>query len=426
MRFSVSEEKQREIRVILFSLLCVSCVHILFMLFSSKHLLSDNPYNSYARQAAAWLQGRLDLGGNYEWLELAVYEGKYYVSFPSFPSYVLLPFALLFGDQTPDSLLAFLVMLIGVCYAAKIALHAKLNETVCVFFAVFLYLSNNLWQITVDGWVWFFAQNLSFTLTMASFYHALAGKKGRACFFLAAAAGCRPFQLLYFPLICILLFRTQSGKSFREKMKTLFWKRAYVFLAALLLGTSYLLLNAARFGNPLEFGHNYLPEFTDSEYGQFSPQYIWGNLQNLFRMPVFDEATGKLDAFCFNGINLFIVYPLLILCIVLFCRWFIAADTGRREHLVLAASALVLCTVHTFLFLMHKTMGGAHFGNRYIADLIPAVYVLAVLSAAGAGTGKEPGGPEGKCTALPFFAALLFLGGLVFNFTGVLQFYSRA
>ena len=425
MRFSVSKERQKERRVLLFSLLCVSCVHILFMLFSGKHLLSDNPYNSYARQATAWLQGRLDLGGNYEWLELAVYGGKYYVSFPSFPSYVLLPFALFFGGQTPDSLLAFLVMLAGVCYAAKIALHVKLNENASVFFAVFLYLSNNLWQITVDGWVWFFAQNLSLTLTLASFYYALAGKKGRACFFLVAAAGCRPFQLLYFPLICMLLFRAQNGQGFWEKVKMLLRRKVYVFLPALLLGISYLLLNAARFGNPLEFGHNYLPEFTESEYGQFSSRYIWENLQNLFRMPVFDEATGKLEVFFFNGINFFIVYPLLILCIVLFCRWFITADAGRRGHLVLSASALVLCTAHLFLFLMHKTMGGAHFGNRYVADLMPAVYVLAILSAAGYDTAKASGNREGNCGALPFFAGLLCICGLVFNFTGVLQFYGR-
>ena len=34
--------------------------------------------------------------------------------------------------------------------------------------------------------------------------------------------------------------------------------------------------NLARFGNPLEFGHNYLPEFTRAADGQFSFAYQIG------------------------------------------------------------------------------------------------------------------------------------------------------
>ena len=41
---------------------------------------SRNPYSSYVLQACSWLEGRLDLGQDYPWLELAIYEGKYYVS----------------------------------------------------------------------------------------------------------------------------------------------------------------------------------------------------------------------------------------------------------------------------------------------------------------------------------------------------------
>ena len=43
--------------------------------------LKQNVYNSYALQADSWRQGRLDLGQDYPYLELAVYNGKYYVSF---------------------------------------------------------------------------------------------------------------------------------------------------------------------------------------------------------------------------------------------------------------------------------------------------------------------------------------------------------
>ena len=46
-------------------------------------------------QAQSWLEGRLDLGKDYPYLELAVFGGKYYVSFPPFPSYIMFPFAAL-------------------------------------------------------------------------------------------------------------------------------------------------------------------------------------------------------------------------------------------------------------------------------------------------------------------------------------------
>ena len=37
---------------------------------------SGNPYSSYILQAQSWLRGRLDLGQDYAWLELAIRDGK--------------------------------------------------------------------------------------------------------------------------------------------------------------------------------------------------------------------------------------------------------------------------------------------------------------------------------------------------------------
>ena len=77
---------------------CAACLSVLAVLcaaamFTGSWFTNKNGYPSFALQANAWLQGRLDLGQDYPWLELAIYEGKYFVSFPPFPSYVLLPFA---------------------------------------------------------------------------------------------------------------------------------------------------------------------------------------------------------------------------------------------------------------------------------------------------------------------------------------------
>lgn len=54
-------------------------------------------YSTYTLQALAWREGRLFLSRDYPHLELAVYQGNYYVSFPPVPSLVLLPLTFLCG-----------------------------------------------------------------------------------------------------------------------------------------------------------------------------------------------------------------------------------------------------------------------------------------------------------------------------------------
>ena len=57
-------------------------------------------YNTYTRQALAWRQGLLHLPEDVPYLELAVYENEYYVSFPPLPSVILWPLTFLFGMDT--------------------------------------------------------------------------------------------------------------------------------------------------------------------------------------------------------------------------------------------------------------------------------------------------------------------------------------
>ena len=44
-------------------------------MLTGKGLQDSTVYNSYALQADSWRQGRLDLGQDYPWLELAIYQG---------------------------------------------------------------------------------------------------------------------------------------------------------------------------------------------------------------------------------------------------------------------------------------------------------------------------------------------------------------
>lgn len=71
--------------------LCVTAVFFVAWTFTGQWPWKSQPYNSYILQAQSWLEGRLDLGRDYPYLELAIFNNKYYVSFPPFPSYAMLP-----------------------------------------------------------------------------------------------------------------------------------------------------------------------------------------------------------------------------------------------------------------------------------------------------------------------------------------------
>ena len=107
-------------RTEILALLTTAAVFLVLMMFTGQWPWRANDYNTYALQADAWLHGRLDLGQDYPWLELAIYDGKYYASFPPFPSYVLLPFAACFGKSTPDHWIALAFAALAVRYAAAL------------------------------------------------------------------------------------------------------------------------------------------------------------------------------------------------------------------------------------------------------------------------------------------------------------------
>ena len=78
-------------------------VYMLIVYGLGMDLEKHSFYDSYTLQTMAWRNGETFLadGERYSWLELAIYQGKYYVSFPPFPSVALLPLTWIYGAETP-------------------------------------------------------------------------------------------------------------------------------------------------------------------------------------------------------------------------------------------------------------------------------------------------------------------------------------
>lgn len=334
-------------------------------------LTDGNAYCTYALQADSWRQGRLDLGQDYVWLELAIFEGKYYCSFPPFPSYVLFPLTFLFGHETPDVLVLWLVDLLAAIYLYRIGLRLKLPARQAMCQAFFVLFGSNLVFVLFDPAVWFFAQAMCFSLSVGAIYYALCGKGAVSLCLWACSVGCRPMQALFLPVLLILLYQNVKQKEPECVWHLRILRRWYWALPAVTVAISYMVLNYLRFGNVLEFGHNYLPEFIRAEHGQFHLHYVKDNLKSLLNFPDFTEE-GKWIFDSFGNLNLFIVSPILIVAVLgfLYALWKRSFEAAALNGLI-----LLLSVAYMFVVVMHKTMGAWHFGNRYANDILPWCYL---------------------------------------------------
>lgn len=364
------EEKETTLRKIIDVIsvfLIIIAVHLVVGIFNGKWPWDSNPYNSYFLQAKAWTEGRLDLGMDYPYLELAIFKEKYFVSFPPFPSYILFPFVLIFGDTTPEGIIAFIIMLLGAFYGLRLAWNYLGAGAKAIFWTCFLYVGINSLYITLDAGVWFIAQSCALTTSLMAIYYASKGKGGASLFFWGCSVGCRPLQAVYFPLLFYFLYRKLKEEKPERNLLAMIKEKYLWALPVCIIAISYMILNYARFGNPIEFGHNYLPEFVREENGQFHINYVMNNLKNVFRMPV-PQEDGTLGFWLFDGVNIFLVIPMFVSYII-----YIIRSIVRRQKLdlIFMIALPILIMGHIVALCAHRTMGGFHFGNRYIVDTAP-------------------------------------------------------
>lgn len=348
---------RRHLQALAGSLSLLALALVLYHSLAGGTLLSPNVYDSYLLQAKNWLEGRayIEGGENYPWLELAVFEGRYYLSFPPAPSVLaLLPAALGLSLGNLWQALWALAALAGVYLCFWQTGHAPRS---CAFWALFSTLCSNFFWLACSGGVWFQAQVLNFAFTVWGLFFWLKKQYAPAFFLLALAVGCRPFTALF----AVVLWLGAALGAAKERR----WGRLAAFTAppaAVALALRWY--NFIRFGNPFEFGHSYLPEFV-RDGGQFTLENFWQNLWNVLR-PVTLTSSLELSFSTFNGFCLFVASPIFLLWAVDIVR---AAAEKRLAAKDLLAPALALITLATLC--LHRTMGGWQFGARYTVDLIP-------------------------------------------------------
>ncbi|MCD7748841.1 MAG: hypothetical protein LUH42_02185 [Oscillospiraceae bacterium] len=334
-------------------------------------LFATQVRDSYTLQTWNWLQGRMYIenGENYTWLELAIYQDTYYVSFPPVPSVLLIPWVLLFGMDVPSNFVCGLYGLISAALAYEIMLTRGREGKTAAFWALFTVWGSNMLWMTTDGSVWFQAQALNMMFCLAGVLAAFRGRRAWATTFLALAVGCRPMSAVFLPVFFFLFVR-EDRKEYGLRQAVL--RQWQCLIGPVIVAAGLMAYNYARFGNPLEFGHNYLPEFVRAENGQFHISYLWPNLKQILFGPV-SITDGRLSFSLYNGFMFYIANPLYLVVFVYAIRG-LFRSSARGGGLLLAGMALELLRL-----CMHRTMGGWQFGARYTCDMLPFALMYLAL-----------------------------------------------
>lgn len=375
---------------------------LLLMIFAGMCLVSGTDpsvyqYKSYLLQAQAWLRGETHLDRNYEYLELAVYEGRYYVSFPPVPSVPMVLYTLIWGDDVPGGLFQKIyIALACLIVLSEIQRSKRMKQRECVAWAILLCLGSAMLPISLVGGVWYEAQILAFLFSVSAIVAMRRRKPLLSCLCYALSVGCRPFSVVLGPVLLTLYI--EDARRRKYSLRRGFIRLLPGLLTGLAIAACYAGYNYVRFNDPFEFGHNYLPEFTRSEYGQLSLKYVSENWRTLFFGSPFtiDGATLSINQF---GFSMFLSCPIFILNVV----WLIK-DIFHRRFTPTKLVIVLMCAVNLLLLLMHRTLGGHQFGARYALELVPMCFVWYLVS--------PDRGPLAR------WESVLMVFGLAFNFMG--------
>lgn len=337
--------------------------------------LEHNAWDSYTLQAQAWLDGKVSLGQDYNFLELAIYKDDWYVSFPPFPSVAMLPWVMLYGVDTPNNMIMIIYIMIALTLAYSILKYFKMREIVAAFWSIFVVFGCNMLWMSTMGSVWFQAQLLNMILCLGAILAMLNNKRVVSYICIAFAVGCRPFSIVYFFVLLVYYYKLDK-KNINNKdnnIVNILLKQWLGLLSAAVIGVVYMVYNYVRFDNPLEFGHNYLPEFIESPDGQFNVKYIVFNLYRIFIRPIRLKKNMALDFDKFDGFCVFVANPIFIIFLV--C---IIVNIIRKNISIVDLTIVSMVFANILCLCMHKTLGGWQFGNRYLVDTIPFIllYIL--------------------------------------------------
>jgi hypothetical protein len=332
-----------------------------------------------------------------------------YMSFPPFPTLLMLPGALVDGrnanDVIPTLLVAAAILPLALLLLRRLAAAGLSQRTLVddLWLVATLAFGSVLFFSAVQGKVWYTAHVVAVALALVYAWASIEAKRPVvAGLALAAAVLTRPPMAFAFPLFVLELWRASGGidawRKDRAAMRRAMVKPFVKFVVPLVaLAIPAMIYNYVRFGSPTEFGHTYLDvrqQLQIEQYGLASYHYLERNLAVAFTLlpefmarPPYVQVSG-------HGLALWVTTPLLV-----FLLWPCDKPAIHRA-LWITVAAVALPS------LVYQNSGWVQFGYRFSLDYMVFLVMLLAI-------GGRP---------LTRVAKALIIVGIVINLYGALTF----
>jgi hypothetical protein len=371
---------------------------------SSQRFLRQSAAPHFVYQAQAWLEGRLDIDPEVlpnieDWAcvrevggEKVRCEGplrptdRWFVSFPSFPAAVMLPFVALHGYQFNDT--SFGVLVGALAVALFYALLRRMSEEgdsartqgENAALALLLGFGTLFFSCAIRGEVWFSAEVMGVALSCLYLRHALRARRPvlAGLFFSMAVLTRTPLVFTGLFFLLEALCPERGGRLLQLRAALARPGAALRRVGLFALGAAPLALAAAaynvyRFGRVAEFGHRFLynnrVNVDIDRWGLFHPVYLGRNLRAAFlELPQLSLSPPRLG-YDPQGLTLLLTLPLLVFLLVPRAR--------PRLHWPLWLTVAVTALPG----LLYQNTGYMQFGFRFSLDYTPHLLALFAVGA---------------------------------------------
>ncbi|GCE23921.1 hypothetical protein [Dictyobacter kobayashii] len=332
--------------------------------------------------ANGWLQGHLYVddpspggAGDYTF-----WNGHWYVAFPPLPAVFFLPLVAIFhySHQFEMSLaveftfgIANIILMFLVLRRLVEKCQISLSFSSVAWLLVLFVCGTELLYVSMQLGGCFLAHVIATTFLLLHMLELLGKRRGwLAALWLALAGLSRSTALLAFPCYLLLIYLEERHQPW------LLLRKCIAFCAVLGVAVSGILLyNLARFGSWLDFGYtsmNVSPRLADGlhQYGQFSLHFLAMNFHYMLIQP--PQILSQLPYIFFNPVGTGIFWTMPALC-SLFRTFFV------RPHNYLTWCLSAGCIFPVIAHLLYFNTGWLQFGYRFFVDILPLVFVLAIM-----------------------------------------------
>lgn len=354
---------------------------ILCVVFTIQFNLNRPHLKHFTQLAVAFWEGRTNIANKPEMLLDTVlgYKERYYSILDPLPGVLMMPFVKAFGPQASQGYLQIIINLINGFIIYKLLDKYKLSHrlNIKLWFILIFFFASNMVSIIWFSHTWFLAQNIGVMWTLFIVWEWKSRKRALVIFILTILLILTKKNMV-FTIGAYIIFETLlDHNKWIKKIKILI-----IFCLAMLLGYSTV-WNYHLLGNPKDKLLHYYDyaRITGEDLYKIHQHGIWNikfvpvNFINYLlegpvikRRDIYHTNSSTEEPFIYPslkyGMSIFYFSPIFASLIFL-------PFVMKKKILPIGGAVLIWGMV----YLTYHATGTAQFGSRYLAELIPFLFI---------------------------------------------------